>query len=270
MLEDNMGTFGTSQGEGDNARDSTTTLPVTSNNPYRGGTREPPNFQQLSRVGGSSSLRRVTPVSGFGSTLDSLFNKSSSIQIGDRFVVAKASRDEVEQTIGALRDRFEIAAVEDAQQLFGELLVYFGDNSTSTQTPSRRPYVFRNKVVPMDELYACFIPDPRRVWRALADVTKNFLEEHPGFMFHWAEMHGFPPQYRVYGFDTSDFCTNIPRDARKAVQAAKDAALNRSEFNLMRADLKAVGSGAGTVVKQQVGDMFATNTAAGRHSTSSS
>jgi len=38
-------------------------------------------------------------------------------------------------------------------------------------------------------------------------------------------MHGFPKKYRSYGFDTADFCKDIPNEARKAVQAAKDAAL---------------------------------------------
>jgi len=199
---------------------------------------------------------KAIPVTSFDSTLNSIFSASTSIAIGERFVVAIATHEEVMETIASLRDLFEVTDQSQASALLGELLVIFGDNSTSPQTPYRFLYSFNGRTFAMSKIISCFRPDPRRFWRTLADVTRSFLRQHPEVTFKWADLHGFPPTFREFGFDTADFCSDIPADARKAIQAAKDAALNRSTYNLMRADLKAVGSGAGTIVEQQAGSVF--------------
>jgi hypothetical protein len=135
-------------------------------------------------------------------------------------------------------------------------MIYYGDNSTSEQNPHIFKYEWKDTEVSYNDIDRCLLPTPRKFWRALADVVVRFLEEHPDVMFHWAEMHGFPSKYRQYGFDCADFATNVPAEARKAIQASKDAALTRTPYNLMRADLKAVGFGGGTVVEQITGAQF--------------
>lgn len=251
-----QGVYGTGTGVPQDPRESTVTLPAPS---------RPANVRPGPTSGAESALMsalrtggqpHVAPVRGFDSALNQIFSSVSSFSAGERFIVAKASTREIEDTVSGLRDLFGITEQSVLEDLLGQLLVWFGDNSTSTQTPHRLPFAFNDRVIPMGDVVRCFRPDPRRFWRSLADVTRNFLILHPDVTFNWATQHGFPPEFRTYGFDTADFCSDLPADARKVIQAAKDAALNRSEYNIMRADLKAVGSGAGTVIRQQAGDVF--------------
>jgi len=193
---------------------------------------------------------------GMDPTIGELFSKAIAIRPVDRPIVSKATRHLVEQSIAALRDLLSVDDATDMQRVFARLLIYYGDNSTSERNPHIFPFEWKEREVSYNDIDKCLRPTPRKFWRALADVTKKYLEEHHDVIFHWAHMHGFPMKYRKYGFDTADFCSDIPDEARLAVQASKDAALTRSPYNLMRADLKAVGFGGGTIVEQITGSQF--------------
>lgn len=257
LRSEDQGVYGEGQGATISPRESVATF-GTYNRPQagKGGENLGPGPSALATALQRQKAPTVAPVRGFNAALNGIFSGATSFNAGERFITAKASGSEVEDTVARLRDLFEITDQGAVEQLLGELLVWFGDNSTSNQTPHRIPFSFGNKTLQMQEVIRCFRPDPRRFWRSLADVTRNFLALHPDVFFHWGEIHGFPPEYRIYAFDTADFCSEIPADARRAVQAAKDASLNRSAYNMMRADLKAVGSGAGTVIEQQAGETF--------------
>jgi hypothetical protein len=193
---------------------------------------------------------------GMDPTIANLFSSAVGMPVRERVIVAKSTRKEIERSVGALRDLLSIDSEPDMHNLLRDLMIYYGDNSTSEQNPHIFKYEWKDTEVSYNDIDRCLLPTPRKFWRALADVVVRFLEEHPDVMFHWAEMHGFPSKYRQYGFDCADFATNVPAEARKAIQASKDAALTRTPYNLMRADLKAVGFGGGTVVEQITGAQF--------------
>jgi hypothetical protein len=195
-------------------------------------------------------------VKGMDPTIAGIFSSAVRLPVRDRIVVAKSTMRDIERSVAALRDMLSVDSQADINNLLRDLLVYYGDNSTSEQNPHIFKYQWKETEISFNDIDRCLLPTPRKFWRALADVTVRFLEEHPDVVFHWAEMHGFPLKYRQYGFDCADFASNVPAEARKAIQASKDAALTRSPYNLMRADLKAVGFGGGTVVEQITGAQF--------------
>nr|QHD64737.1 RdRp [Plasmopara viticola lesion associated poty-like virus 1]QHD64831.1 RdRp [Erysiphe necator associated poty-like virus 1]QIJ25713.1 polyprotein [Plasmopara associated poty-like virus] len=193
---------------------------------------------------------------GMDETLASVFTNAVTSSYGERTVVAKSNKNAVHQSVSNLRDFFAIDSDVEMSKILMELLIYYGDNSTSEQNPHVFPCIWKEREINYNDVDKCFVPTPRKFWRAMADITHAFLEQHKEVTFHWAEQHGFPKKYRSYGFDCADYCSYIPAEARMAVQAAKDAALTRAPYNLMRADLKAVGFGGGTIVEQITGSQF--------------
>nr|QED42911.1 polyprotein [Uromyces potyvirus A] len=198
------------------------------------------------------------------STIGDLFSKAVSASLNDRVIIAKSSQQQVNMTISHLRDLLSIDDTQDMQRFLVDLMMYYADNSTSEQNPHTLPYEWKGQQISFYEIDKCFVPSPRKFWRAVADATKTFLLQHPKITTHWSHMHGFPIKYREYGFDCADFCCDIPDEARKAIQAAKDAALTRAPYNLMRADLKAVGNGGGTIVEQITGAQFGSRSTGGK------
>lgn len=207
--------------------------------------------------GGVSKRAAFGFTRGMDPSLADLMSSVISASVPERIIVAKSTRAEVERSIRAVRDFFQVDEKGDFSQLFARLLIYYGDNSTSERNPHTFPLEWKGQEYSWVDIDRCFRPTPRKFWRAAADITKKYLQENPDLEFHWSHMHGFPRKYRIYGFDCADFCSDIPEEARLAVQAAKDAALTRAPYNLMRADLKAVGFGGGTVVEQVTGSQFA-------------
>jgi hypothetical protein len=190
------------------------------------------------------------------SAIGDLFSRAVTAGLQNRVVIAKSSQQQINISISHLRDLLSIDDAQDMQRFLVDLMMYYADNSTSEQNPHTLPYEWKGQQISFYEIDKCFVPSPRKFWRAVADATKAFLLAHPKVTTHWSHMHGFPIKYREYGFDCADFCCDIPDEARKAIQAAKDAALTRAPYNLMRADLKAVGNGGGTIVEQITGAQF--------------
>jgi hypothetical protein len=195
-------------------------------------------------------------ISRFDPIVAGLFSRASRVTIGERLIVATASQNQVYESLEKLKNLFGIDDEDEFARVLGRLLVYYGDNGTSPRNPHPHPFDWSGTEYTFADIEKLLIPTPRRFWRSLADETRDFLESHPGLMFNWADRHGFPEKHRIYGFDYADFCSGIPDEAREAVQAAKDAATSRAPYNIMRPDLKAVGSQAGTVIAQRVGQRF--------------
>jgi hypothetical protein len=198
----------------------------------------------------------LIPLAKMDPTIASIFNSSVRRKPRQRFIVAKSSNAQVEKSLGNLRDLLSVDDEGAFGQVLVDFLVYYMDNSTSEQTPHEFPYEYQDKTVSFDDIDRCFVPTPRKFWRACADVTRNFLRSNEDVFPHWGNVHGFPKKHREFAFDTADFCTDIPPEVRRSIQSVKDVALSRSAYNMMRADLKAVGTGSGTIVKQIAGDSF--------------
>jgi len=216
------------------------------------------NFNMNNTVASFSFARNMD------SAIGDLFSKAVTASLNDRVVIAKSSQQQVNASISHLRDLLSIDDAQDMQRFLVDLMMYYADNSTSEQNPHTLPYEWKGQQISFYEIDKCFVPSPRKFWRAVADATKTFLLHHPKITTHWSHMHGFPIKYREYGFDCADFCSDIPDEARKAIQAAKDAALTRAPYNLMRADLKAVGNGGGTIVEQITGAQFSSRASSGK------
>jgi hypothetical protein len=217
-------------------------------------------FAQIAAV-----QRRAAPVTKFDPVINGILNRATQGKVAEHILVAKASNSQVSVSLGRLRDFFGVADEEQFAVIFRQLMVYYMDNGTSPRDPQTQPFTLEDRVFDMEVLDSCLVPDKRRFWRSLADVMKAYLVNNPEEEAHWGSRHGMPKKYREYGFDVADFCSGVPDEARQALQAAKDAATSRADFNIMRADLSAVGSGNGTHIAQQSGAHFSLGAGPARH-----
>jgi hypothetical protein len=206
----------------------------------------------------SAPVRRAF-LPGLDPTTQALFSDASAPRQVVRVLNSQSSPSQVQLSIRRLRDLLQLDDASTMTSVMSELIVYYADNSTSERNPHKHPYVHGQLEVSYADIDGCWVPTPRMFWRALANVTVNFLKANPDVFPHWGKQHGFPPKYREYAFDCADFATNVPVEAQAAIQAAKDAATTHSSYNLMRPDLKAVGYGGGTEVRQLVGAQFSTH-----------
>jgi len=219
---------------------------------------EPATDLSLSNLHPTSQLTGARkPVSGFESTINDLFNNSLTIKPRQRYIIAKSTISQVQETIANVRDKLGIDDHRELESILVDFMVYAMDNSTSERNPPEVPFVHGGREYTYTEVASWHVPTMRKFYRAIADVMHTWLKANPDVFPHWGNMHGFPKKWRAYAFDTADYCKDIPEEALKAIQSVKDAALTRAPYNLMRPDLKAVGTGSGTIVQQMAGEQFA-------------
>nr|QOE55591.1 polyprotein [Macrophomina phaseolina poty-like virus] len=240
--------------------DKATTKPQT----VIGEPGEPATELNIAQLGSTSHVTKSrNPVTEFESTVNEIFNNTLTKRPRQRYIIAKSTQRQVEQTVANIRDKLGIDNADDMERVMVDMMVYYMDNSTSERNPSTDPYIHGGQEYQWQEIASWYVPTPRKFYRAVAEVLHQWLEMNPDFFPHWGYMHGFPRKYRSYAFDTADFCQKTPEEALKAIQAAKDVALSSSAYNLMRPDLKAVGSGGGTIVEQMAGSQFTKRMAGG-------
>lgn len=219
---------------------------------------------QLARLDLSGSLARQSkPITHFDPVINRLANSIIAQPKPPDQLISVATASEIAQSFQNIKEYFDISLESDIVYICTQLVVYYANNSTSPQNPHRFDLHWNDVQYPHAEIDKQFVPTPRLFFRGMAKVVSEYIRQRNDWMPYWGQMHGFPWKYRYYAFDCADALPDIPPEARRAILAAKDVALSRTQYNLMLADLKAAGNGAGTVIEQVAGQHFS-KTAADR------